>query len=100
LPVSSTHIAVGGIFGVGFLREYYSRRDLEFSSVPVHAKHVDPEALNTTAEAALAKERKSARRKLVRRQHVTGIAAAWIVTVPASALLAALLFWILNLVVG
>jgi len=22
LPVSSTHIAVGGVFGVGFLREY------------------------------------------------------------------------------
>ncbi len=25
LPVSSTHIAVGGIFGVGFLREYLKR---------------------------------------------------------------------------
>jgi len=27
LPVSSTHIAVGGIFGVGFLREYLDRAD-------------------------------------------------------------------------
>jgi len=100
LPVSSTHIAVGGIFGVGFLREYYSRRDLDFSSVPIHAKHVDPAALNTTPEQALSKERKSERRKLVRRQHVTSIAAAWIVTVPASAVIAAVLFWLLNWVVG
>jgi PiT family inorganic phosphate transporter len=100
LPVSSTHIAVGGIFGVGFLREYYSRRDLDFAAVPVHAKHVDPAALNATPEDALSKERKSERRKLVRRQHVTGIAAAWVITVPASAVLAALLFWILAWVIG
>ena len=100
LPVSSTHIAVGGIFGVGFLREYYSRRDLDFAAVPIHAKHVDPAALNATPEDALSRERKSERRKLVRRQHVTGIAAAWIITVPASAVLAAVLFWILDLVIG
>ena len=100
LPVSSTHIAVGGVFGVGFLREYYSRRDLDFSAVPIHAKHVDPAALNATPEDALSKERKSERRKLVRRQHVTSIAAAWIVTVPASAVLAAGLFWALDLLIG
>ncbi|MCK5165905.1 MAG: inorganic phosphate transporter, partial [Rhodospirillaceae bacterium] len=29
LPVSSTHIAVGGVFGVGFLREYLARRASE-----------------------------------------------------------------------
>ena len=28
LPVSSTHIAIGGIFGVGFLREYLDKTDL------------------------------------------------------------------------
>src|SRR6218665_1456696 len=100
LPVSSTHIAVGGIFGVGFLREYYSRRDLDFSAVPIHAKHVDPAALNATPEEALSKERKSERRKLVRRQHVTSIVAAWIITVPASALLAAALFWVLDRLIG
>jgi len=99
LPVSSTHIAVGGIFGVGFLREYYSRRDLDYASVPIHAKHVDPATLNASAEDALARERKSERRKLVRRQHVTGIAAAWVITVPASAVLAAALFWILDLMI-
>ena len=100
LPVSSTHIAVGGIFGVGFLREYYSRRDLDFSAVPIHAKHVDPSALNATPAEALANERKSERRMLVRRQHVTSIVAAWIITVPASAVLAALLFWGLNALIS
>ena len=29
LPVSSTHIAVGGIFGVGFLREYLASKGME-----------------------------------------------------------------------
>ena len=32
------------------------------------------------------------RRKLVRRSHFTGIIAAWVITVPAAALLAALLY--------
>jgi PiT family inorganic phosphate transporter len=31
---------------------------------------------------------------------VTSIAAAWIITVPASAVVAAALFWILDLVIG
>ena len=30
LPVSSTHIAVGGVFGVGFLREYLDRGESKF----------------------------------------------------------------------
>ncbi len=30
LPVSSTHIAIGGIFGVGFLREYLEEIDVEY----------------------------------------------------------------------
>jgi PiT family inorganic phosphate transporter len=30
LPVSSTHIAVGGVFGVGFLREYLDRSETRF----------------------------------------------------------------------
>ena len=31
LPVSSTHIAVGGVFGVGFLREWLSQSDKSWS---------------------------------------------------------------------
>lgn len=100
LPVSSTHIAVGAIFGVGFLREYYSIKELTGSAVPVHAKYVDPAMLNATPAEALAKQRKRERRLLVRRQHVFGIVAAWVITVPASALVAASLFFVLNALVG
>ena len=32
LPVSSTHIAVGGVFGVGFLREYLDSSETKFIS--------------------------------------------------------------------
>jgi PiT family inorganic phosphate transporter len=100
MPVSSTHIAVGAIFGVGFLREYISRRDMEGSAVPANSRFVDPEALNATPEQALASARKIERRRLVRRNHVYSIAAAWVVTVPASAILSALVYLGLGLIIG
>ena len=100
LPVSSTHIAVGAIFGVGFLREYVAQRDMKGNAVPVHARFIDPAMLNATPEEALAKDRQQTRRRLVRRQHVLSIAAAWVITVPASAALAAVVFLLLNLLVG
>ena len=100
MPVSSTHIAVGAIFGVGFLREYISKRDMEGSAVPTNSRFVDPETLNATPEDALAKTRKVERRRLVRRNHVYSIAAAWVVTVPASALLAALVYLGMDLIIG
>ena len=33
LPVSSTHIAVGGVFGVGFLREYLDNSETKFIEI-------------------------------------------------------------------
>jgi inorganic phosphate transporter, PiT family len=78
LPVSSTHIALGGVFGVGFFREWEEERRARVLNLQ-KGKPVAPE------------ERK--RRKLVRRAHVLGIAAAWVVTVPLTALLSALIFW-------
>jgi PiT family inorganic phosphate transporter len=86
LPVSSTHIAVGGVFGVGFFREWYVERQsrLNRAKKPKH-KQIDPV------------ERK--RRKLVRRSHFMTIVAAWVVTVPAAALISALLYVSLRLVV-
>jgi PiT family inorganic phosphate transporter len=78
LPVSSTHIAIGGIFGVGFYREWYHSQVLqenrEMSRLPVEER---------------------TRRKLVRRSHLLTILAAWVVTVPAAALLSAGLFLLL-----
>ncbi|QRZ14270.1 inorganic phosphate transporter (plasmid) [Paracoccus methylovorus] len=83
LPVSSTHIAVGAIFGVGFFREWDAERRLKQSRMTI------PETEQLTPD-----ERR--RRKLVRRMHVLTIAAAWVVTVPASAILSAILFLILQ----
>jgi PiT family inorganic phosphate transporter len=100
MPVSSTHIAVGAIFGVGFLREYISRRDMEDSAVPTNSRFIDPASLNATPEEALANTRKAEGRRLVRRQHVYSIAAAWVVTVPAAAILSAVIYLGMNLIIG
>jgi PiT family inorganic phosphate transporter len=87
LPVSSTHIAVGGVFGVGFFREWHAERRLRQS------------AASRPAELRIAPEERR-RRKLVRRSHFMTIVAAWVITVPAAALLSAMIFLVLNTVVG
>ncbi|MBY9066516.1 inorganic phosphate transporter [Hyphomonas sp. WL0036] len=90
LPVSSTHIAVGAVFGVGFFREWFtanSRTRLSY----VHTK--SPNGAQTEFAGL---SRRAAARKLVRRQHVNTIAAAWIITVPASAILAGIIFFALE----
>ncbi len=87
LPVSSTHIAVGGVFGVGFFREWDAERRIK------HARLAMPEQPSQAPE-----ERR--RRKLVRRSHVLTIVAAWVVTVPAAALLSALIFLGMNGLLG
>lgn len=87
LPVSSTHIAVGAVFGVGFFREWHMERRLNKSAAGrPEAKRIAPE------------ERR--RRKLVRRSHFMTIVAAWVITVPAAALLSAVIYMLLNTFVG
>ncbi|SFK84541.1 inorganic phosphate transporter [Shimia haliotis] len=89
LPVSSTHIAVGGIFGVGFYREWHTerrRRKLAATRPLPHIPLLAPE------------ERR--RRKLVRRSHFMTIVAAWVITVPAAAIMSGLIFLLLNAMVG
>lgn len=81
LPVSSTHIAVGAIFGVGFFREWHAERRLR--------------RLGLDKGSVLAPEERK-RRKLVRRSHFLSVAAAWIITVPVSAGLSALIYLALN----
>jgi inorganic phosphate transporter, PiT family len=83
LPVSSTHIAVGGIFGVGFYREWHMERRLRASA-----------AARTDVKQRPPEERR--RRKLVRRSHFMTIIAAWVITVPAAALMSGLIFLALN----
>lgn len=92
LPVSSTHIAVGAVFGVGFFREYYTsrsarRRRYVANRLPAGARNNGNRVENDN----------TGMRRLVRRRHFLTIIAAWVVTVPAAALLAAVLFWGLTL---
>lgn len=84
LPVSSTHIAVGAVFGVGFLREFLEN--------PNKRKLRPGHKLNATAEDAFNSRGFRSVRRLVRRHFVFSIASAWIITVPASALLAGLIY--------
>ena len=105
LPVSSTHIAVGGVFGVGLYREFLSNRKRRVvkPSALGQSVHLQQGVAEKVAKAALGVDeileenqakslKKSAKRMLVRRQHLTTIATAWVVTVPAAAMLAGLLF--------
>ncbi|WP_109313399.1 inorganic phosphate transporter [Ruegeria sp. AU67] len=83
LPVSSTHIAVGAVFGVGFYREWNQDRRRKQSND------------RRPPELRLAREEQR-RRKLVRRSHFMTIIAAWVITVPAAATMSAVIFWILT----
>ena len=125
LPVSSTHIAVGGVFGVGFLREYLKTRYggileeikhhhddddpeaveeflIEFKSASLEKKSELLDKLKTdSARAHLTKRERKAlskiyKQELVRRSHLWKIAAAWIITVPASGIMAAMVFYMLR----
>jgi len=122
LPVSSTHIAVGAIFGVGFLREYlkasYGRMIGEIEHHHQGSDRSEVEAFLTRFEAAplaekgamlgqlkrhkstaeLSKKERKALKKLyrtelVKRSALLKIATAWLITVPVSGFLAAMLFF-------
>ncbi len=100
LPISTTHVAVGAVFGVGFLREYLAIRNMHGAAVPVDTHLLDASMLNDRPEQALMRERRSERRFLVRRLKVARIGAAWLVTLPASALLSALAYQLLRLAIA
>ena len=84
LPVSSTHIAVGGVFGVGFFREWDSAR---------RAKNTNFKN-KKISKAIPSGERR--RRKLVRRSHFLTVISAWVITVPAAATLSGTIFLIIS----
>lgn len=121
LPVSSTHIAIGGVFGVGFLRErlksnfssmvqeirlHHMGEDKEiveaylerFTKAPMKTKKFMLQELKAkAAQVSLSKKeykkiKKVYRGELVKRSIVFKIIGAWIVTVPASGLMAALIY--------
>jgi inorganic phosphate transporter, PiT family len=125
LPISTTHVTIGAVFGVGFLREYlkanYDRiiAEIELHHRDQQAEHEEVEAFLQAFERAPAAEkgrmlkdlkqrgkrgesaiskrerkglRKVYRQALVKRSVMMKVVAAWIITVPASALMAAGLF--------
>lgn len=132
LPVSSTHIAVGGVFGVGFLREWLDSTeekylqmtrekfkkdkkeledaqkelldlqalDIKEKNKKVYERIVELLILIEEKEAVVKSEKKdfkSAKKiKYVKRDAVKKIVAAWIITVPAAALLSAGIFFMIK----
>ena len=110
LPVSSTHIAVGAIFGVGFYREVRANRRLRDvprlpADSPQWLRRIEAEARGESeseldAAALLRKAKKARKRRLVRRSHLITIVAAWCVTVPLTAVFAAGLYALLSQTLG
>lgn len=131
LPVSSTHIAIGGVFGVGFLREYLHLNKpeptieenelvIQDEQETLDAYKQEIKALDSKKDKSendyvrivelykLIKEEnkiiKSTKRNIkeikkveyVRRDAIKKIFAAWIITVPAAATLAAVLFFMIK----
>ncbi len=127
LPVSSTHIAVGGVFGVGFLREYLKtnyaalveeikshHQDQGHQQEIVYALIADFEQATVQEKAQIVKdikkqgkqsgltktERKSMRKEvknnLVKRSMFYKIIAAWVITVPISGIMAAMIYFMIR----
>jgi PiT family inorganic phosphate transporter len=97
LPVSSTHIAVGAVFGVGLFREWYTTRSAKRRAYVLARSGYKQEGPDdTVARLPRSPADRPTHRYLVRRSYLASILAAWLVTVPASALVAALLVLILR----
>ena len=118
LPVSSTHIAVGAVFGVGFLREWLDSKNMDEKQtklqIEVEKLNAIKAELNTlkseedykkqveliNAQKNQKKKVKSLKRTLrenyVKRGMVKKIVTAWIITVPAAAFLSALIFYVIK----
>jgi PiT family inorganic phosphate transporter len=126
LPVSSTHVALGAVFGVGFLREFLELRlgrvvedvlhqhqgtpnfdEVEktlmaFQNAPAEDKRrllkelqkMGPEAVIDAAQRKVLQ--KALKRQLVKRSSLLKIVSAWIITVPVSAVLAAMFYFVLR----
>lgn len=126
MPISSTHVALGAVFGVGFLREFLEKRLgqaveevlhhhegepdfdqvekvlMNFQNAPPedkmrilnNLKKMGPEAVIDAAERKVLQ--KALKRQLVKRSSLLKIVSAWIITVPVSAFLAAMFYFVLR----
>jgi len=117
LPVSSTHIAVGAVFGVGFLREWLDSKDMKdkqkdlYIEVEAHRelkeelkacpkndfqKQVELSDKIKAQKSRVKKIKRTLRENYVKRGLAQKIVAAWVITVPTAALLSALIFYVLQ----
>ena len=131
LPVSSTHIAIGGVFGVGFLREYLHLNEanvtIEDDILTIKDEKQNLNAYNSELKTLEAKEsktkedyerivdlykliadeekaikstkkhmKKTKKVEFVKRDAIKKIITAWVVTVPAAAVLSAVLFFMIK----
>ncbi|MDM8566522.1 inorganic phosphate transporter [Candidatus Halobeggiatoa sp. HSG11] len=133
LPVSSTHIAIGGVFGVGYLRYYlYQRYENEIEGVKAHhvksinkkltkwnnklteletevekeqflnkiaLKEQSLAAMQTGGKVDFTKKEQKKLDKINKRQYVrkgmlAKIITAWLVTVPISAFIGGIIYFI------
>jgi len=117
LPVSSTHIAVGAIFGVGFLREWLDSKSTNSKQEKLQGELAKQQKLKAELNACTNEDpakklelieahkrqkkkvksiKRSLRENYVKRGMVKKIVAAWVITVPAAALLSALIFFVIR----
>ena len=117
LPVSSTHIAVGAVFGVGFLREWLDSKEMGVKQQKLQEEMERLKTLKADLDActnenpakklALIEAHKNQKKKVkkikkvlrenyVKRGMVKKIVAAWVITVPAAAVLSAIIFFVLK----
>jgi PiT family inorganic phosphate transporter len=117
LPVSSTHIAVGAVFGVGFLREWMDSKNMKERQHDLHLEVERYKAIKTDIEACpqsdaarmlellsarkiqkkvVKKIKKKLRENYIKRGMIKKIITAWVVTVPIAAVLSAIVFFVLK----
>ncbi|STQ86604.1 inorganic phosphate transporter [Helicobacter muridarum] len=135
LPVSSTHIAIGAIFGVGFLREYLKKRyyNMQQEIIKAHTgkdeeivnrflakfhsasikqkqqmlKSLKNMQLKSDKKNAVVQDlpllkkkerkilKKAYKNELVKRSTINRIVASWLITVPLSAVLGAIGYYLI-----
>ncbi len=135
MPISTTHVTIGAVFGVGFLRELlkvnYAKMEQavrsghggddreavenylkRFESAEVHEKkRMLADMKQRASDRAMAEGavfdkaerkafKKAYKKEIVKRSAVMRIVAAWIVTVPATAVVAALLYHVVAAVLS
>ena len=117
LPVSSTHIAVGAVFGVGFLREWMDSKRMKERQSALHAevdkydtikaelkacpdsdaqRKLDLLNQKTAQKKVVKKIKKKLRENYIKKGMIKKIITAWVITVPVAALLSAVIFYVLK----